>query len=282
MAAIEGLSSAEEATRLAALAVLSQLEADDAVRPLSKILKGNSNASRVERSLAAAALGRQAVKVVAAQRALLASTRSPDAAIRTSCLNALASAAEAGLRSRAAFRKVMALVKNKDERVRAAAIHAAAKLAPLRFARELKTVRAGGSKLVVLSIARVLGELPGDVALSRLLDLASAPSPEMRKEAALGLARRDENQAEIALQTLLGDESAPVRVAAMTNLQHEPRLKILLRDSSSQVQVAALTTLIIALGKAKTSKMIATLLAASESDRALQVQLAQAWHLLPQ
>ncbi len=276
--AAQGIGSADAAERLAALAVLAQLESAESVLGLAKILNGSNNKKlRDERMAAARALGKQAPKNASAVRALLAGTAAPDAAVRAGCISALGAAAQAGMRSRVAYWKVLEFVSDKDERVRAAAVRAAAKLDPVRFSKELNRVRAGGSKLVVLSIAEVLGDLPGAIALGRLLDLAAAPHIGMRSAAARGLAKRDNDKAILALQKLLADDAPAVRVMALTGLKGADRLKPFLQDTSPEVRAAALSALTRELGRARTTRLVAAELAASGSERRLQLLWAQAW-----
>jgi TonB family protein len=276
-AALADLSGKDASARLASLAVFSQLESADAVRALSRILGGGARSSRAERTAAAGALGRQALKSPLAVKALIAGSGTADAAVRASCVAGIAQAAKAGLRNRIAYWKMMELVRNKDERVRAAAIQAAALLDPTRFAKELPAIKAGGSQLVVLSIASVLGELPGDVALSRLLDLASVRHVGMRTAAARGLGGHPGEKAGAALQVLLTDESPVVRAAAVAVLSGEQVLTPFLSDDDRSVQSIALTGLVRSLGRDKTTKLVTTKLAASGSDRELQLLLARAW-----
>lgn len=276
-AALADLLSKDLAARLAGLAVFSGLDSSEAVGPLARILSGAPKSSRPERVAVARALGRQALKSPAALKSLLAGAGNADAAVRASCVAAIAEAADAGLHSRVAYWKVLELVRNKDERVRAAAIVAAAHLEPKRFAKELQGIRAGGSKLVVLSIASVLGELPGELALSRLLDLAFVRDVGLRTAAAHGLAKKKGNQVIAALQTLLADESPAVRMAALASLSREQELRPFLSDDDPLVQASALSALVLSLGTAKTSKLVTSKLAASASDRATQVLLARAW-----
>jgi HEAT repeat protein len=247
------------------------------VAGLAKILNGSNKKLRDERVAAAKALGKQASKSVPAVKALLAGAGTPDAAVRASCIGALGRAADEGMRSRIAYWKVLEFLADKDERVRAAAIRAAAKMDPVRFSKELKRVRAAGSKLVVLSIADVLGDLPGAIALGRLLDLAVAPDIGMRSAAAHGLAKREEDKAMLALQKLLADEAPAVRIAALSELKGEDRLKPFLQDPSPEVRAAALSALARELGAEETVRYVAALLAGSGSDRSLQVLWAQAW-----
>jgi HEAT repeat protein len=277
MAAAAGIRSTESAERLASLAVLSQLMSVDAVAGLAKILNGGNKTLRDERVAAARALGKQAPKSARAVKALLAGAGTPDAAVRASCIGALASAASAGMRSRVSYWKVLEFLSDKDERVRSAAIRAAAKLDPVRFAKELKRVRAAGSELVILSIADVLGDIPGAIALGRLLDLAVAPHVGMRTAAARGLAKRKEAKAILAMPKLLTDEAPAVRAAALSNLKDADRLKPFLQDSSPEVRAAALGALVRELGKADTVALVAAQLASSGSDRSQQLLLAQSW-----
>jgi TonB family protein len=280
-AALTDLTGKDPTARLAGLAVFSSVDGTNAVAVLSRILSGAQKSSRAERVAAATALGKQAVKSPAALKSLLAGTGTSDAAVRTSCVSAIALAAGAGLRSRLAYWKVLELVRNKDERVRAASIRAAAQLDPTRFAKELRGIRAGGSKLVVLSIASVLGDLPGDLALARLLDLASVSHIGMRTAAATGLAKRKGDKAASAVQVLLTDESPVVREAALSALTNEQQLTPFLRDEAQSVQSAALSTIVLSLGTAKTSRLVTSKLAASGSDRASQVLWARAWLVHP-
>jgi HEAT repeat protein len=279
MAAASNLQSPNRDARRAALAVLSKLELEsgEAVAVLAKILGGANKSSREERALAAAALGRQATRYAPALKALLAGTSSTDAALRTSCVEAIASSAKAGTRSRLAYWKVLELVRTKDERVRAAAVVALAALDPLRFSKEIQSVRAGGSQLVIMSMASVLGDLPGPIALRRLLDLAGVPNVGMRSAAALGLAKRQDDKAKMVLRSLLADAAPSVRVAALRSLTSEDELKPLLQDESTEVRVAALAALVTQLGKAQTARSAATMIAGTGPDRDLQVRLAKSW-----
>ncbi len=275
--AIADLASGNGEARHSALAVLSVLPAVDSVVPLSSLMLGKRKASRAERTAAAAALGRQASESSKAVKALLSGTSDGDASIRIACTNALAKAAHNGLRSRVAYWRTLELLKDKDERVRAAAVLAAAALDTGRFGKELSAIRAGGSKLVLLSIAEALAEIPGPVALERLLDLSSVADESMRIWAAKGLAKRSEPKAKKALLILLGDESAEVRGTAIAGVADSKDITPLLDDASALVQARALAVLTKREGRSQTASSLAGVLTMPDLDPLTQLLWVDAW-----
>lgn len=275
--AIADLATNNNEARRSALAVLSVLPASDSVKPLSGIVLGKSKASRAERTAAAVALGRQAAQSPKAVKALLAGTSDGDASIRVACTSALADAAHQGLRSRIAYWRALELLKDKDERVRAAAILAAAALDATRFGKELGAVRAGGSQLVLLSLAEALAAIPGQVALDRLLDLSAVSDEGMRIWAAKGLALRSEPKAKKALTILLADDSANVRASAMAGVADKGQLTALLEDSSAVVQAQALAQLTKRHGRTETASPLASVLTQPDLDPTTQLLWVDAW-----
>ncbi|MCP4444774.1 MAG: hypothetical protein GY811_05440 [Myxococcales bacterium] len=275
--AVADLTGNDDAARRAALAVLAVLSAPESVAPLSAIMLSDRKEARDDRVAAATALGRQASESSKAAKALLAGTEKGDASVRSACTGALAVAAKAGLRNRLAYWRVLELLKDRDERVRAAAILAAAALDPGRFAKELKSVRAAGSKLVLTSLAEALAMIPGSVSLGRLLDLSTVPSEGMRIWAARGLAGRKEAKAQQALARLRSDESPKVRVAAMRGLIDVPQLTELLGDVSPNVQAMAFAALTKIQGRETTSSRLGISLSRPKLAAATRLLWIDAW-----
>tara|TARA_R110002073_G_scaffold142117_2_gene293520 strand:+ start:29230 stop:30939 length:1710 start_codon:yes stop_codon:yes gene_type:complete len=275
--AIADLQSDDDVAGGAALAVLSVLSNPDSVAPLSALVLGKRKATRAERTAAAAALGKQAPQSSKAVKALLSGTADGDASIRLACTAALADAAADGLSSRTAYWRALELFKDKDERVRAAAILAAAGLDASRFGKELPAIRAGGSNLVVLSLAQALAEVPGPVALDRLLDLAAVPDESMRIWAAKGLAKRTEPKAVAALEGLLSDDSAKVRFTAIAGVADNAKLLPLLSDASVTVQARALAALTKKQGQGQTITKLAAVLTQPELGATVQLLWVDAW-----
>tara|TARA_R110002096_G_scaffold44526_13_gene120704 strand:- start:342271 stop:343980 length:1710 start_codon:yes stop_codon:yes gene_type:complete len=275
--AIADLQSDDDVAGGAALAVLSVLSNPDSVAPLSALVLGKRKATRAERTAAAAALGKQAPQSSKAVKALLSGTADGDASIRLACTAALADATADGLSSRTAYWRALELFKDKDERVRAAAILAAAGLDASRFGKELPAIRAGGSNLVVLSLAQALAEVPGPVALDRLLDLAAVPDESMRIWAAKGLAKRTEPKAVAALEGLLSDDSAKVRFTAIAGVADNAKLLPLLSDASVTVQARALAALTKKQGQGQTITKLAAVLTQPELGATVQLLWVDAW-----
>ncbi len=273
---VANLQSDDDASRNAAYGVLSVLPRPSSVPSLSEIVLGTKS-DRDERSAAAFALGRQALTSKKALKTLLACTASGEAAIRGACASAIADAAALGLRSRVAYWNVVSLSKDRDERVRAASIRAAAALDPSRFAKELSGIRAGGSELVLLSLAQSLAKVPGRVALTRLIDLSLVSHQGMRTWAARGLAIRSEPKAALALQRLMTDPVVEVRLAALHGLSDNAEIELRLGDESARVQAWALATLTARKGQEETAMLLADKLVQDDVLGSARMLLADAW-----
>lgn len=275
--ATANLRSENEEKRRAACAVLATLPAASAVPALIAILERGGQTTREERSAAVVALGRQARETGKATKALLTGSTNADAAIRAASMEAIASAARAGMKNRIAYWRALELLKDRDERVRAASISAAAALDPARFAAELAKIRAGGSKQVIGSLAEVLGVVPGPVSLARLLDLAAISDTTMRVWAAKGLKLRSEAEAKAAMERLVADASPEVRVAAIGSTTSDETLRSLLEDGSPRVQARALAALTRRGGRANTAGVLVASLARPGAGAETRLLWIAAW-----
>jgi TonB family protein len=270
------LASSDESQRWAALAVLASVPNPSIVKPLSALLAGKS--SRAEKLAAAASLGAAAtVKARGALTALIKGLRSPDAAVRASCAQAIEVAARSGIRSRLAFGKLVALFGDKDDRVRASAVSAAARLEARRFAAELSRLDKEQSKVVLEALARSLGAaVPGKPARARLSELAAHSEAVVRRSAARALIELDDPEARVVLSSLLEDTDFEVRLIVVGGLRDVEALSRYLDHESPAVRAAALNQLVAEKGKGKTLAEVSRRLATATLtlDRVL---LAAAW-----
>jgi len=274
-AAAVGLAATDKAQRLSAFVVLAHFPAPAAVPQLKKALQGP--ASRSVRLAAAAALG---VAIEAsghkAGKPLVACLKQSDAAVRAACAQALGDAARAGYRSKVAFWETVKLLKDNDDRVRGAAAMASAALGKASFARELYRLRKESKTVVLVGLADGLGDVPGEVALARLLGLAGSEDLAIRRAVARSLARREEGAARTLLASWTSDSDLEIRLAAVAVVDDEARLRALVDDDQPRVSAAALTQLAATVGRAGALEAAARLLAESPTP-AHRATIAGGW-----
>jgi HEAT repeat protein len=272
--------SAKDGNLGSALAVLTAARASASLTPLIELLQTQGMEARPGRIAAAFALGKQALASKQAQKVLLQCLGESDAGVKAACAEAFTGAALDGLKNRLAYWKLVPMLKHPDERVRSAAIAAAAALEPARFAKELAGLRAGGSRQVLLTLARVLGRVPGKLALQRLLDLSAADDPEIRSAAATSLHLRAEPGARARLEELRADAAASVREATIGALSSPEALESALGDPEISVRARALGQLVRSRGRKAALPQALALFAEADSEAEL-VHLLRAWLVKP-
>ncbi len=261
--------------RLVVLDVLAHAPSAEAVPALAGLVgRGNKREVRVA---AAAALG--AAVAVAGHKAvkpLMAGLTERDAAVRAACARALGVAATRGYNGKVAFWSVVKLLKDRDERVRAAAVRAGAALGGAAFAKEMYRVRKETSATVLAAFAEGLAWVPGETAFARLVGLAEADDPTVRRAAILALSARTEPGAKTLLAARVGDADPDIRIAAIRAVDDPDVLRELLGDDDPDVRGVALAALVARLGRpGALADALGTLAAAgSDAQRAI---IAGAW-----
>jgi TonB family protein len=241
------VAAADEGTRLAALAELGPVGAEDSAPALAAILSSRI-ASRAERSLAAAGLG--ALSGAAAARALVAALADGDAAVRAAAAGALAGAASQGLRGRGVYFAVEPLLRDRDPRVQVQAARAAALLGGKAALPELALLaaRARDPEALLAAVAAT-GEARVPEAEAPLRRYAKSDNPDVRAAALRALAGRAEADARALVVAHLDDEDARARTAAVSATVDPARLTHALADPDLDARAAAVAALVKAMGE---------------------------------
>lgn len=236
-----------------------------------------STSDRAMRARLCLALG-PAAAGGSALKALLDGAKDGDATVRAACAQAIARAAELGIRPRAAYWVMVEAIKDRDERVRAAAVTATTYLNPKGFVAEMYRVRGETSLPVLTALAAGLGRVPGADALARAKTLAAHENAGVRAAAIGALATRSEAEAKALAADAAGDPEARVRLAAVAALnKDDARLASLMGDDSPEVRAAAVARAVAHSGRAPALVDSAESVAKAPARSAERALLAAAW-----
>jgi TonB family protein len=288
--ALGWLAAEDPESRWAALAIMAELPVPAAMATLIALVDDKA-LPREQRMAACAGLGAIAgadrAAAGAAMNALRKRFAEPDAAVRATCVDAVARAARHGVRSRAAYWTLVELIKkDRDERVRAAAVRAAALLEPGRFHQELHALGRETSPQVLAAMAEGLARMPRATAQGKLVSLAGHEDPQVRRQAAAALLEHA-GQAEPAgatlatLASLLDDPDIEVRLLAIGAMGDADRLQGLLEDPAAEVRAAAFAQLVARQGRSATLPRMARAIAQARPGSAERARWAMAWLLSP-
>lgn len=263
-------TQADKARTWAALIAAGQAPVAKAIPDATRLLGAPDP---VVRAAACRALGAAvAVDATQAWKGLRKGLADADASVRATCVNAIASAAATGARSRASYWQVSPLLKDRDERVRAAAVLAVVRLEPTRAAAELGAVGRDRSPVVLASLAEAWVRTG---AADRTLALLSHESPAVRSAAAGALVNGDDaTRAKFAAQP--GLEPA-LRLRALEVTTDRAAIEAASTDPDLAIRTTAAARLIALRGRAETLAGVATQIAAAPSASAERVRLAAAW-----
>jgi HEAT repeat protein len=266
-----GKTPQDRARTWAALIASAQAPVARAIPDATRLLGAGDP---VIRGGACRALGAAVTVDAAAWQGLRRGLADADASARATCVNAIADAAAAGVRSRATFWQVAPLLKDRDERVRAAAVLAVVRLETARAATELAGVSKDKSLVVVAALAEAWVRTGQAARTAALLGHEAAALLEAAARALL-----DGDDASRTLLEGKTDLDPALRVLALAVTKDRGAIEAASADPDPGVRTAAAARLVALRGRAETLADVATQIAAAPVASAERVRLAGAWLL---
>ncbi len=264
-----GKTPQDRARTWAALIASAQAPVPRAIPDATRLLGAGDP---VIRGGACRALGAAVTVDAAAWKGLRKGMTDADASVRATCVNAIADAAAAGVRSRATFWQVAPLLKDRDERVRAAAVLAVVRLETARAATELAGIGKDKSPVVVAALAEAWVRTGQAARTAALLGHEAAA---VRQAAARALL--DGGDASRTLLEGKTDLDPALRVLALAVTKDRGAIEAASADPDPGVRTAAAARLVALRGRAETVADVATQIAAAPVASAERVRLAGAW-----